>query len=73
MYFSMAGVSANLIAAFINSNVEYLFTKSKTLFYVIFIIKRYTKNFYRILEESMGYNYYYRAGKLSVRREPYKS
>lgn len=30
-----------------------------------------TKDFHRILE-SMGYNYYYRAGKLSVRREPYK-
>lgn len=30
-----------------------------------------TKDFYRILE-SMGYNYYYRVGKLSVRREPYK-
>ena len=30
-----------------------------------------TKDFHRILE-SMGYHYYYRAGKLSVRREPYK-
>ena len=30
-----------------------------------------TKDFHKILE-SMGYNYYYRAGKLSVRREPYK-
>ena len=30
-----------------------------------------TKDFHKILE-AMGYNYYYRAGKLSVRREPYK-
>lgn len=30
-----------------------------------------TKDFHRILD-SMGYHYYYRAGKLSVRREPYK-
>ena len=30
-----------------------------------------TKDFHRILE-SMGYHYYYRAGKLSIRREPYK-
>lgn len=30
-----------------------------------------TKDFHRILE-SMGYHYYYRVGKLSVRREPYK-
>ena len=30
-----------------------------------------TKEFDRILEK-MGYNYYYRAGKLSVKREPYK-
>lgn len=30
-----------------------------------------TKEFHKILE-SMGYNYYYRAAKLTVRREPYK-
>lgn len=30
-----------------------------------------TKEFHKILE-SMGYHYYYRAGKLSVRREPHK-
>ena len=30
-----------------------------------------TEDFHRLLE-SMGYNYYYRAGKLFVRREPYK-
>ena len=31
----------------------------------------YTKDFHRILE-SLGYNYYYRAEKISVMRETYK-
>ena len=32
----------------------------------------YTTKDFHIILESMGYHYYYRAGKLSVRREPYK-